>query len=155
MDWVDPPKVNNTERKEKLMKAYSWYNPDSEQNEEEENDLPTLKDYEGALNGLVILYDTYLFDPFELRKGRIHIPDFASGERVDLSAAHNLTEDDFARLSMYAYGKTWYDVAIGYARVYFHMVEEKGEGEVAQNILESMKAIKKNLVRHSFPSLLL
>ena len=80
---------------------------ESKKDRHDDEDLPTFRDYVGALNGMVILYDTYRFDQDHLVEGRIRIDDFASGQDVDMVAAHNLTLSDYSRMALMAYDKSW------------------------------------------------
>ncbi len=112
-----------------------------------QNDTPLRRDFIGALNGIVILYDTYRFGMDEFRReGRIRIGDFVSGDDVDLVARHNVTSDDLYRLAAHAYSKTWYDVAVEFSRAYFRSVEESADGGQEAN-LEKMKRLRKILVK--------
>ena len=71
------------------------------------SDFPESQDFVGAVNGLVILFDTYLFDLEYFKRGRIHIENFPTGDVVDMVASHNLTALDYAGIAKHAFEKTW------------------------------------------------
>ncbi len=111
-DWLHPRRRNDSDNAAGLRYggegARKDQGEDDDDHGDDDDDLPSAKDFKGALNGLVILYDTYLFDQRSLEEeGRIRIEGFASGDEVDIAAAHNLTADDFGRLALHAYEKTW------------------------------------------------
>lgn len=58
--------------------------------EETCQDFPTAIDFQGALNGMVLLHDTYQFDIPQLLNGTIDLPSYPTGEAVKMQVSINL-----------------------------------------------------------------
>jgi prolyl 4-hydroxylase len=86
-------------------------------------DFPTEIDFKGATSALVTLQNTYLFDPFELSEGKLHLSNYARiGGEFTIIGNHNFTWPDLYSMATFAYGKRWYDSTVYFLNAVFRLI---------------------------------
>ena len=98
-------------------------------------DFPVKGDFEGALRGLIFLYDTYKFDLKSLRSNK----KMTKTGRKTFKNEHKLDSEDFFRLSKSAFSFRWYDSAIDFLRQAFKAADSASVSAKVKNRMEKMR----------------
>ncbi len=92
-----------------------------------DEDFPSQQDFHAAVNAMVTLQNTYLYDPYELSRGKMSIENFAGiagGGQLVVEGAHNLTWRDLYSMALVSKTRRWFDSASLFLRAAFQLIPE-------------------------------
>ena len=105
-------------------------------------DFPTRDDYNGAVKGLVMLYETYGMDLDATTEGKIA---YITSQFLykEFQGREKLQVDDLYEMSSKAMSQLLFDVGIDYLRAAFNLAEKK---KPTDTMMKKLKTLRKNLV---------
>lgn len=114
--------------------------------------LPTLKDYQGAVKGVILLMETYDLDIEKMMQGHLVVqPADSIFGYPDINFDPVREKPDLTDLAVFiraAYGRHWFDDAIKMMRTYYDLYNKtQAEFRPKNSIHHALDAIRKKSVR--------